>query len=154
MLRNFLFLLLGMFIISCQSASKQAPNSTAKHISTAATCKDSDGNVYPVVTIGDQVWMAENLRLTRPNCEDEATMHFTNGIERGPGVAFYDGGNRYAYYNNDPDLAYGVIYSYRAILQCELCPSGFRLPNKADFEILIDHLGGKISAGKALLQSG
>lgn len=154
MLRNLLFLLFGTFFFSCQSASEQAPNSSAKPISTSATCKDSEGNVYPVVTIGDQVWMAENLRLTRPNCEDAATMQFTNGIERGPGVAFYDGGNRYAYYNNNPALAYGVIYSYRAIQQCTLCPAGFRLPTKTDYEALIAELGGKISTAQALLKSG
>jgi len=154
MLRSYLLIFLCTFFFSCQKTVDQEIKSTEKTSPLTSTCSDSDGNVYPLVSIGDQVWMAENLRLTTPNCEDATTMRFTNGIERGPGVAFYDGGNRYAYYNNNPDLAYGVIYSYQAIQQCELCPSGFRLPTKADFEGLIAELGGKAPAGQALLKFG
>ncbi|GAB5551746.1 MAG: hypothetical protein Sapg2KO_13370 [Saprospiraceae bacterium] len=147
-------MLLLTFSLSCQKTDKKPVDPSDKFQNLTETCKDSEGNVYPLVQIGDQVWMAKNLKLTVPKCKDDRTMQFTNGLERGPGVAFYDGGTRYAYYNNNPDLDYGVIYSYQAIQKCELCPSGFRLPIKTDFEKLISTLGGKTAAGKALLKSG
>ena len=34
-------------------------------------CQDIDGNIYETIQIGDQVWMAENLKTTRYSNGDE-----------------------------------------------------------------------------------
>lgn len=116
--------------------------------------QDVEGNVYPTIAIGKQVWMAENLRNTTFNCGDSIQVMFTNGIERGPDVRFYDGKARFAYYENKKELGYGVIYSYSAITKCSVCPDGFRIPTKSDWEELLTYLGGKEKAGKQLLKNG
>lgn len=143
----------SLFIFLCSSLIFCDINPKNSEI-TKETCTDAQGNVYPLIKIGDQVWMVQNLKLTKTSCADSTTMRFTNGIERGPDVKFYDGSARYAYYNNNPELRFGVLYSYESIQQCDLCPTGFRLPTKADFEVLINNFRDKIEAGKALLKDG
>ena len=143
-----------LILCGCQKADSSKEETASTSIAFEETATDAEGNTYPLVKIGTQVWMAENLRLTKTNCPDAIEMQFTNGIERGPGVTFYDGKERYAYYNNNPSLGYGVIYSYGAVFQCDLCPTGFRIPSKADFEQLVANFDNPIEAGKALLSSG
>lgn len=115
---------------------------------------DAAGNTYQTFTVGNQTWMAENLRNTRIDCQEGLAMQFTNGIERGPDVTFYDGQPRYAFYNNDSILSQGVIYNYSAVQHCKLCPSGYRIPAKSDWETLIDQLGGISQAGVKMLAGG
>jgi uncharacterized protein (TIGR02145 family) len=118
------------------------------------TIQDIQGNLYPVIAIGEQIWMAKNLELTEFDCDSDQEVIFTNGLERSPPVAFYDNKLRYAYYKNDPKLGYGVIYTYSMIKNCNLCPEGYRVPTKSDWETLIKHIDDNNNPGKELLLNG
>lgn len=93
-------------------------------------CKDPDGNHYPVVVLGRQVWMAENLNSTKfrngeliPEVQSSAHWNVSNGAAR-------------CFYQNDNILsvAYGQLYNFNAITDSRfLAPEGWRLPTDADF---------------------
>lgn len=84
---------------------------------------DDDGNVYRTVKIGQQIWMAENL-----NVETEES---------------------WCYENKPANCKkYGRLYSWSAAM--EACPSGWHLPNKGEFEVLFEFVGGMSFAGTKL----
>ena len=66
-------------------------------------------------------------------------------------------GHAYCWYNNDPGEnknTYGALYNWYAIYTDKLCPSGWHIPELADWNTLIDNLGGASSAGGKLKESG
>ena len=100
---------------------------------------DIDGNRYTMVTIGEQVWMIENLRTTRYNDEEpialiEDNEHWSN-LQEGA----------YCWYDNEKESymeSYGALYSRDAAKSGKLCPTGWQVPGKEDWEELVDFLGG------------
>jgi len=95
---------------------------------------DIDGNIYKTVKIGNQVWMAENLRVTRLNDgtvipEVKAALPWTD--LKTPG---------YCWYNNDSTAnaeTYGALYNFYAINSGNLAPKGWHIPKAEDFMTLI-----------------
>ncbi len=117
----------------------------------SGTVTDIDGNVYQTVTIGTQVWMAENLKVTRyrngdaiPNVTDGGTW---GGLTTGA----------YCSYNNDEDnvATYGRLYNwYAAVDARNIAPVGWHVPNDADWQTLVDYLGGGGVAGGKMKETG
>ncbi|MBK8227478.1 MAG: T9SS type A sorting domain-containing protein [Flavobacteriales bacterium] len=103
------------------------------------TVTDIDGNVYPVVTIGTQCWMAENLRTSRyrdgsniPNVT--SNMGWTDGMF---------GVGAWCNYDNDPnnDAVYGKLYNWLAAGNDNLCPLGWHVPTDEEWMTLESSLG-------------
>jgi uncharacterized protein (TIGR02145 family) len=86
---------------------------------------DVDGNVYQMVVIGDQAWMAENLRVTKYNNSD-AIGTTTNDVS-GEASPKY----QWSYNNNDANApTYGRYYTYFAMTDSrKVCPDGTHFPS-------------------------
>ena len=112
---------------------------------------DADGNAYPTVKIGDQEWMAENLRVTHYRNGDPIPKVTDNSVWGGLTT-----GAR-CYYNQDSVLnnpVYGPLYNWHACVDVrKLCPTGWHLPTAAifsgtgDWNKLETYLGGPDVAG-------
>ena len=94
---------------------------------------DIDGNFYPSVFIGNQEWMAENLKTTKyhngtpidyPGSDNTAWQNNTTGA--------------YAWYNNDinSDEIFGGLYNWYAVNTGNLCPTGWKVPSDNDWKYL------------------
>lgn len=106
---------------------------------------DTDNNSYKVVRIGNQIWMAENLKTTR----------FNDG---GRIPVVYDGKRwsnlvspGYCWYNNDAlsnKSKYGVLYNGYSVSSGKLCPSGWHVPSADEWKTLISFVGEHMAGGK------
>jgi uncharacterized protein (TIGR02145 family) len=93
-----------------------------------------DGIVYKTVTIGEQVWMAENLAYL-PRVVGPATGSYT---EPHYYVYGYDGTNVTAAKATTNYNKYGVLYNWPAALTA--CPDGWHLPSDAEWTQLEEYL--------------
>jgi len=102
---------------------------------TPPSIYDDEGNVYPMVKIGEQWWMAENLKTTQYNDGEEIEYH--DPEQHGSTGAYY------VWYDNDEShgSVYGALYGYGAVESGKLCPIGWRVPEWEDFYELGKFLG-------------
>jgi uncharacterized protein (TIGR02145 family) len=118
---------------------------------TTGSVDDIDGNTYKTVTIGTQVWMAENLKTTRYNDNTSIPLVTDNIAWKSlisPG---------YCWYNNDASTFksdYGALYNWYTIATGKLCPSGWHIPTDLQWSELADYLGGEIVAYDKLKEEG
>jgi uncharacterized protein (TIGR02145 family) len=119
--------------------------------SSSGTVTDIDGNVYQTVTIGTQVWMAANLKVTHyRNGED-----IPNVTNAAAWAALTTGG--YCNYNNDVNnvATYGSLYNwYATVDSLNIAPTGWHVPTDAEWQTLSDFLGGDAVAGGKMKEAG
>jgi len=113
---------------------------------------DADSNIYHVVKIGSQLWMNENLKTTKFNDSTEIPF-VTDPTEWAglttPACAWY--GNNFGTYGS----VYGALYNWFTIDTAvngnkNICPKGWHVPSKAEWNILINYLSGSSVAGGKL----
>ena len=114
------------------------------------TVADSDGNVYKTVTIGTQVWMAENLRTTKFN--DGTSIPLVT-VAASWGALSTAG---YCWYNNDASnkSTYGALYNWFTVATTKLCPTGWHLPSDSEWGTMTTYLGGELAANLKIRESG
>jgi len=114
---------------------------------TYGTMTDQDGNIYKTIKIGTQIWMAENLRVTRyrngdpiPNVTDKAAWEaLTTGA--------------YCSYANTTDkdkiATYGRLYNWFTVTDSRnIAPTGWHVATDAEWTTLISLLGASVAGGK------
>jgi uncharacterized protein (TIGR02145 family) len=120
--------------------------STFSQAKSGGQVVDIDKNIYNTVIIGDQVWLKENLKVTRFNNGDPIQM-VADTLAWATLTT-----PAYCNYDNMETLAqeYGRLYNYYTVVDNrKLCPSGTHLPNDNEWEVLSDFLGGmKVAGGK------
>ena len=93
---------------------------------------DIEGNTYPKIQIGQQIWMKENLRVTKYRDLSSLNWQDFNSLD-----------------------VFGLEYQWDVIMdERGICPEGWHIPTKEEFIILTDFLGGADVAGLVIKDIG
>ncbi len=155
---NFSSSMGGLSINTVYYVKSYATNSTGttygdeKIVKTySGSVSDIDGNNYYTVTIGTQIWMAENLATTKFNdgvaipliIDDTEWKNLTT--------------SGFSWYNNDETTYrqnYGGLYNWHTTSSSKICPIGWHIPSNTEWTLLTDYLGGKLVAGGKIKETG
>jgi uncharacterized protein (TIGR02145 family) len=96
------------------------------------TVTDIDGNVYKTIKIGNQEWMAENLRTTKYS-DGSAIPVMADTVS--PGYSYYDNTT-----NSDSINKFGALYNWYAVNTGKLAPVGWHVPDSSEWKDLEEYL--------------
>ena len=112
---------------------------------------DIDGNIYQTIRIGNQWWMTKNLKVSHyrngdsiPNVTDNATW-----------ASLATGA--YCSYNDDVNsvATYGRLYNWYAVIDGRnIAPEGWHVSSDAEWQTVVDYLGGDAVAGGKMKETG
>ncbi|MBA4408699.1 MAG: hypothetical protein C0397_04670 [Odoribacter sp.] len=148
------FLMLMVVIISSGTfRNNMTKNTETNNNPTPATgtVTDKEGNIYKTVTLGKQIWMAENLKTTKYRNGDPIPAVTVNSNW----AALTTGG--FCWYNNDAaanKATYGALYNWYAVNDLRnIAPSGWHVPSDEEWTVLANFLAGKSQAGGKLKET-
>jgi uncharacterized protein (TIGR02145 family) len=115
------------------------------------TITDIDNNLYRIVQIGTQIWMAENLRVEHYRNGDPVPVVSSNSqwsVISGGGMCWYS-------HDSAKYASYGPLYNWAAAMdQRGLSPKGWHIPSNGEWTTLITFLGGTDIAGARMKETG
>ncbi len=157
MKKRFLYLMVSLVLpialcmVSCKKDNIEMPDSSnlgnqepqGDGIIRNAV-KDYDGNTYDAVKLGNQVWLASNMRTT----------HYADGteIDQGTSMSY---SKPYYYKPNDLDPSFGFFYNWKAAVRGAassesnpsgvqgVCPNGWHVPSDAEWDELANYCWSK-----------
>jgi uncharacterized protein (TIGR02145 family) len=112
--------------------------------------KDNEGNTYKTIKIGNQTWMAENMKASKLN-DGTPIKNITddNAFIAAKTPAF-------AWYKNDAAMGakYGALYNWHTVKTGKLCPQGWHVPSDAEWITLEKALGMSAEDADGLMDRG
>jgi len=117
---------------------------------TIIIVSDVEGNLYNSISIGNQIWMKENLKTTLyndgssiPNIKD-SLMWYNSTTPA------------YCWYRNElkNKEIYGGLYNWYSVNTGKLCPIGWHVPTETEWNSFMNFLGGREFIGGKLMEIG
>jgi hypothetical protein len=113
---------------------------------------DIDGNQYKVINIGDQTWLAQNLKTLKlndgtpiPNVTTDTDWLSTST-------------SAYCWYENNEDYkeTYGALYNWSTVMTNKLCPSNWHIPTDEEWKVLDAYFDANSNSSNefSIVQSG
>jgi uncharacterized protein (TIGR02145 family) len=111
---------------------------------------DIDNNIYNLIQIGNQIWMKENLKVSKYRNGESIQTNLINADWASNNTGAYD------IYDNNPNnnIGYGKLYNFFAVSNPKgLCPLGWKIPTLDEMNILFNYLGGTTYGAEKLKQA-
>ncbi len=119
---------------SSSSSGGSSSSSSSGGGPSFGTVSDNDGNTYQTVVIGSQTWMAENMKTTKTRNGQSIPSGFTHYTS--PMYPSADEVLAMTWKDNNQAFEddWGGLYNFYTAER--ICPSGWHLPTKQDWETL------------------
>jgi uncharacterized protein (TIGR02145 family) len=130
------FVLFFMAICAIQFMLSCKKDESVEHIIERGSVTDVEGNIYKTVKIGDQWWMAENLRSTKFNDGTDLNM-FDNAA---PDSTWADLSEATYFVLNDAQ--FGLIYNGKVVTNDKtIAPQGWHIPSDEEWKKMESAIG-------------
>ena len=138
----------GSYTVNVIDNSTGCSNSSVGVLkSNAKAVYDVEGNSYDTIRIGKQTWLKQNLRSGHYSNGDSISKSSEGSI---PWLNAKAGAYNFIYNTTDFKKTYGATYNRYVSLSNKICPVGWHVPNKTEWDTIINYLGGSSIAGNKL----
>jgi uncharacterized protein (TIGR02145 family) len=141
----YILMSIGLVLTITEGCKK---DSKVDYTGQKGTVTDIDGNIYQTIGIGTQIWMAENLKVTRYRNGD----YIPNITKQTKWDSLTTGA--YCWYGNNTTnkAIYGALYNWYAVIDSRnISPVGWHVPSDADWTTLTNYLGGAVVACEKMM---